>query len=324
MDIEAVYEMFAEDLREVERELDKNIHSDVSLIPTVGRYILNCGGKRLRPLILVLSARLCGYRGKDHIVLAAILEFIHTATLLHDDVVDDAKIRRGNSSANTIWGNQASILIGDLFLARSFSLVSHLGDWKILRTLTDATAKLAHGEILDLVKEGDLFCSEEEYLAIVTHKTASLIEAASHLGALLGAVSPEKELALKSFGYSVGIAYQLMDDTLDYTSTEAEFGKTIGQDLKEGKVTLPLIHALRQGAPEDREAIISAIEAEDLTEERLGEVIGLIEKYNGIQYAVARAKGFAQEAKHCLESFAPSEEKNALLAIADYVIERRS
>lgn len=324
MEIEAVYAMAAGDLREVERELDKNIHSEVSLIPTVGRYILNCGGKRFRPLILVLSARLCGYQGNDHIVLAAILEFIHTATLLHDDVVDDARIRRGNSSANTIWGNQASILIGDLFLARSFSLVSHLGDWKVLRTLTDATAKLAHGEILDLVKESDLSCTEEEYLAIVTHKTASLIEAASHLGALLGRVDADKEQALASYGYNVGIAYQLMDDTLDYTSTEAEFGKTIGQDLKEGKVTLPLIHALRRAAPEDRAAIVSAIEAEDLTEERLGEVMGLIEKYGGIEYAVARAKGFAQEAKQCLAPFGPSEEKNALLAIADYVIERRS
>jgi len=189
MEIEAVYEMVSKDLEAVEKELARNIQSEVSLIPTLGKHILNSGGKRFRPLILILSARFCGYLGNDHISLAGILEFIHTATLLHDDVVDDAKVRRGNQSAHTIWGNQASILIGDFFFAQSFSLISQTRNWRLLKVLTEATSKLAKGEILDLVKEGDTSCSEEDYFSIVTHKTASLIEAASHMGAILGVIN---------------------------------------------------------------------------------------------------------------------------------------
>ncbi|MBW1679477.1 MAG: polyprenyl synthetase family protein, partial [Deltaproteobacteria bacterium] len=206
MEIEAVYNMVSGDLQAVERELDKNIRSEVALIPTVGRYILNSGGKRFRPLLLILSTRSCGYTGKAHLSLACILEFIHTATLLHDDVVDDARIRRGNSSANTIWGNQASILIGDFFFARSFSLIAQTQDWRILKVLTEATTRLAKGEILDLIKERDTSCDEEDYLSIVSHKTASLIEAASQIGAILGGVNQNREIAMKNFGHNIGIA----------------------------------------------------------------------------------------------------------------------
>jgi octaprenyl-diphosphate synthase len=323
MEIEAVYEMVSKDLEAVEKELERNIQSEVSLIPTLGRHILNSGGKRFRPLILILSARFCGYLGNEHISLAGILEFIHTATLLHDDVVDDAKVRRGNLSAHTIWGNQASILIGDFFFAQSFSLISQTQNWRLLKVLTEATSKLAKGEILDLVKERDTSCSEEDYLSIVTHKTASLIEAASHMGAILGEVDQENEMAMSKFGHHIGVAFQCMDDTLDYIATEEELGKDIGKDLKEGKITLPLIHAIEKSSPEDKKTIISAVEKRELGEREVYSVLELIEKHQGIEYSIQKAQNYAQEAKQIISGFSLSPEKEALLAVADYVIERR-
>ena len=323
MNIESVYRMIAQDLQAVERELDKNIQSEIALVPTMGRYILNSGGKRFRPLLLILSARLCGYKGKGHIQLACILEFIHTATLLHDDVVDNANIRRGNTSANTLWGNQASILIGDLFFAQSFSLIAQTRNWRVLKVLTGATTKLAQGEVLDLVQEGDLACDEAGYLTTITYKTASLIKAACHVGAILGNVDQKKEKAMKNFGNNLGIAYQLMDDTLDYVSTEEEFGKTIGKDLEEGKITLPLIHTLQKSAPKDREFIISALKKEKLTKKLLTNILNLIKHYQGLEYTAQTAREYALKAKKELKSFLPSHEKEALMAIADYVVDRR-
>ena len=324
MKIEAVYDMVAEDLQAVEKELERNIQSEVSLISTLGKYILNSGGKRFRPLILILSARLCGYKGRDHISLASILEFIHTATLLHDDVVDNAKVRRGNVSANTIWGNQASILIGDFFFARSFSLISQTKNWRLIKVLTEATTKLAKGEILDLVKERDISCDENDYLSIVTHKTASLFEAASQIGAILGGVNEEKEKIMKDFGYNLGIAFQCMDDTLDYISTQEEFGKDIGKDLKEGKVTLPLIHTIQNSSSRDQKIIFSAIEKEEVAEKNLNLIMELIKKYQGIEYSIKKARSYAQAAKQALNGFASTLEKQALITVADYVVERRN
>ena len=324
MKIEAVYDMVAEDLQAVEKELERNIQSEVSLISTLGKYILNSGGKRFRPLILILSARLCGYKGRDHISLASILEFIHTATLLHDDVVDNAKVRRGNVSANTIWGNQASILIGDFFFARSFSLISQTKNWRLIKVLTEATTKLAKGEILDLVKERDISCNENDYLSIVTHKTASLFEAASQIGAILGGVNEEKEKVMKDFGYNLGIAFQCMDDTLDYISTQEEFGKDIGKDLKEGKVTLPLIHTIQNSSPRDQKIIFSAIEKKEVAEKNLNLIMELIKKYQGIEYSIKKARSYAQAAKQALNGFAQTLEKQALITVADYVVERRN
>jgi len=324
MQIEAVYELVSKDLEAVEKELERNIQSEVLLIPALGRHILNSGGKRFRPLILILSARFCGYGGNDHISLAGILEFIHTATLLHDDVVDDAKVRRGNLSAHTIWGNQASILIGDFFFAQSFSLISQTQNWRLLQVLTEATSKLAKGEILDLVKERDTSCSEEDYFSIVTHKTASLIEAASHMGAILGEVNQEDEMAMKNFGHHIGIAFQCMDDTLDYIATEEELGKDIGKDLKEGKITLPLIHALEISAPADKQTIVSAVEQGDLGEREVNIVLEMIKKYQGIEYSTQKAQSHAQAAKRIINGFGSSPESEALVAVADYVIERRN
>ena len=323
MNVAAVYMMIGKDLQAVERALEKNIQSEIPLVPNMGRYIFDSGGKRFRPLLLILSARLCGYKGKEHIHLACILEFIHTATLLHDDVVDDAKIRRGNSSANTIWGNQASILIGDLFFAQSFSLIAQTRNWRVLKVLTEATTKLAQGELLDLVKEGDFSCDETEYLTTITYKTASLIKAACHVGAILGNADQRKERAMKNFGNNLGIAYQLMDDTLDYISTEEELGKTIGKDLTEGKITLPLIHTLQESSRKDREFIITTLKNEKLTKKSLDTLLSVIKKYQGLEYTAKKAKAYALKAKKELNGLSPSPAKEALIAIADYVLERR-
>jgi octaprenyl-diphosphate synthase len=323
MNIESVYKMIDKDLQAVERELNKSIQSDIALVPTMGRYILNSGGKRFRPLLLILSARLCGYKGKAHTKLACILEFIHTATLLHDDVVDNANIRRGNASANTIWGNQASILIGDLFFAQSFSLIAQTKDWPVVKVLTEATTQLAQGEILDLVQEGDFDCDEAVYLTTIAYKTASLIKAACHVGALLGNAERKKEKAMISFGNNLGIAFQLMDDTLDCVSTEEEFGKTIGKDLKEGKITLPLIYTLKKSTPEDRQFIISALKKENLTKKVLINILNLIKHYHGLEYTAQKAREYAVKAKKNLNSFPPSRNKEALLAITDYAVDRR-
>ncbi|MCD6353114.1 MAG: polyprenyl synthetase family protein [Proteobacteria bacterium] len=324
MNIEAVYEMVDKDLQEVEKELDRNLQSEAALIPEIGKHILNSGGKRFRPLILILSACACGYQEKVHIKLASVLEFIHTATLLHDDVVDDANIRRGNSSANTLWGNQASILVGDFLFSQAFSLIAQIDNQHILEVLTGASTKLAQGEILDLVKENDVSCNEQDYLSIVSYKTASLIEAASQIGAILGRVNKEQEMALKSFGYNIGVAYQLMDDTLDYISTEEEFGKTIGKDLKEGKVTIPLIYTLRNSPPGDRKIIESTLGKKDLTEKDLHILLTLIKKYHGLDYSIEKTLYYAQVAKQALNGITASPYKEALMTVADYVTQRRT
>jgi len=323
MNIETVYQSVASDLQAVEKELDKNLQSEIPLVTALGKYILNSGGKRFRPLLLILSARLCGYRGDEHIPLACILEFIHTATLLHDDVVDNAKIRRGNSSANTIWGNQASILIGDLFFAQSFYLIGKIKNWRILNVLTEATTKLAEGEILDLVMIGDLSSNEAKYLTTINYKTASLIQAACHIGAILGNVDLAKEKSMKSFGKNLGIAYQLIDDTLDYISTENELGKSIGKDLEEGKVTLPLIYTLQKSSPQDRKFIASTLQQKKITKKTLSQVLNLINQYQGIEYTIKKAKQYALNAKKQLAQFPFSPDKEALLTITNYVINRR-
>ncbi|HNR12181.1 MAG TPA: polyprenyl synthetase family protein [Thermodesulfobacteriota bacterium] len=324
MDVKAVYDLVADDLQGVENELEKRVNSaDVALISTIGRHILRSGGKRFRPLMLILAARACGYTGRAHIVIGSILEFIHTATLMHDDVVDEATIRRGNSSVNSVWGNKASILVGDFFVTQSFYLIAQTRSWRALDVLTEAVNKLARGEILDLVNEGNIDISEEDYFATVSSKTASLFEAATHIGAVLADVDREQELALRDYGFNVGIAFQLMDDTLDFIATEDQFGKTIGKDLEEGKVTLPIIHTLRTSSPADREVIISAIQSPELSNGIVQSVTELVTKYHGIDYTVDLSLQYVASAKKALSLLPLSPEKDALLSLADYAITRK-
>ncbi len=312
------------DLKRVEAEFKKNLDSDVRLISQIGEHLLLSGGKRFRPMILILSAKLCGYEGNRYVPLASIIEFIHTASLLHDDVVDDAELRRGNASANTLWGSEASVLVGDFLFSKSFSLMVRDGDIRILRIISDAATQLAEGEMQELIKTSDLSLAEDGYISIITRKTAALISAASRIGAILGGVSPEKEASMGDFGLNLGIAFQLVDDTLDYISDENEFGKTIGIDLKDGKVTLPLIHTLRKCTPGERRELESVFFSDTIEHQDFVLVVEMIDRYGAIDYTIDRAKDFVQEAKDCLVSFDPCDAKTAILALADYVVERRS
>jgi len=316
-------ELIKEDVEKVDLEFRKNLKSEVPIISTIGEYLLLSGGKRFRAKLLLLSAKLCGYQGDRHISMASLIEFIHTATLLHDDVVDRAELRRGMNSANAIWGNEASVLVGDFLFTKCFSLMVENGNWKILQTMSKATTLLAEGELMELLKTNDLTLSEETYLSIVARKTASLISAATQIGAILGEVSEEKEKALFSFGRDVGMAFQLIDDNLDYTSKEEEFGKKIGTDLQEGKITLPLIHTLSQCDSKEKAMIEKIVQSDPITPEDFSQVVELIEKYKGIQYTFDKAKRFIENAKQELRIFNPSKEKEALTAMADYVLERR-
>lgn len=322
MRIQEAYDIIREDLKHVELEFKKNLDSDVYLIRKVGEYILNNGGKRLRPSLLLLSAKLCGYKGNRHIPLAAVVEFIHTATLLHDDVVDNANMRRGKASTNTLWGNGASILIGDFLFSKSFHLTVADGDLSILKLLSGTTTQMAEGEVLQLLKGSDVGKNEKDYLSVVTNKTASLIAAACQIGAILGKVSIDKEKVIAKYGMALGIAFQLVDDCLDYTSNNEELGKAIGNDLKEGKITLPLICTIKNATSAEKEEILAAIESDDLKGAQLSSVIGLINKYKGIDYTLSMARQYVESAKACLNIFEPNIERAALIALADYVVER--
>ncbi|MFU8858647.1 MAG: polyprenyl synthetase family protein [Deferrisomatales bacterium] len=318
----SVLQLMDEDLKKVELQFQENLRSEVSLIPTVGRYVLRSGGKRVRPLLVLLTARLCGYRGERAVPLASIVEFIHTATLLHDDVVDNADLRRGQESANAVWGNEASVLVGDFLFSKSFSLLVADGDLRILRAMSDATTRMAEGEVLELLKTSDLETLEQEYLEVVVNKTAVLLAAACEIGALLGD-APEREVAaLRGYGMEVGIAFQLMDDCLDYVADESAFGKEVGTDLAEGKITLPLIHALRQCERGEREAVRAVLDKDAVAPEDLVAVTRLIEKFGGIAFTRAQAQGRVARAKELLGGFPPSPEREALEAVADYVVTR--
>ncbi|OGT99645.1 MAG: octaprenyl diphosphate synthase [Geobacteraceae bacterium GWB2_52_12] len=314
--------IIGDDLRRVELQFIKDLESDVPLIRKVGEYVLSSGGKRVRPALLLLAARLCGYTGNQAVPLASVIEFIHTATLLHDDVVDSATLRRGLASANTLWGNEASVLVGDFLFSKSFSLMVAVGSLDILRVLSSATTIIAEGEVMQLLCTGELDLAEEQYINVVRAKTAILMSAACEAGAILGAVTSEQQQALADFGMDLGIAFQLMDDTLDYIATEEEFGKSIGHDLEEGKITLPLIHTLRQCKDAEREVIAAVIEKDEMSLEEFREVSGLVKQYGGIDYAVTSAQSYINRCSLHLDRFEPGPVRDALLELAEYVVTR--
>jgi len=321
--MEEVLAIIREDLQRVEEEFRRRLKSRVPLITQIAEHLVKSGGKRLRPAFLILSAKLCGYDGDAHIPLAGAIEFIHTATLLHDDVIDNAEVRRGNPSANTLWGNEASVLVGDFLFSRSFSMMVEVGDMRVLEIVAQATTHLAEGETLELVKTADLETTEEENLELIVQKTASLISAATRVGAVLGGAPPEQEEALAEYGLQVGIAFQLVDDCLDYAGQAEALGKGVGVDLREGKVTLPLIHTLRNCTREERRRIRDVVQAEDIDQRGLGQVLDLVQKYGGISYTMGRAREYVERGKEALSLFPPSTEREALLSLADYVLKRR-
>ncbi len=320
--MQKVLELLKNDLTAVEDQFRRDLASDVPLIRKVGEYVLGSGGKRVRPMLLLLSARLAGYQGEKHIGLASVVEFIHTATLLHDDVVDGASLRRGNASANAVWGNEASVLVGDFLFAKSFSIMVRDGNLAILKVLSDATTMMAEGEVQQLISTCDLDLDEEQYIQVVRNKTAVLMAAACQCGGILADIDGERERALREVGMELGIAFQFMDDALDYVADQQEFGKRRGQDLAEGKMTLPLIHALRQATAEERLRVEQIVELDALQEAQIDEVVALIERYDGIGYTRRRAAELVASAKRRLEIFPPSDARDALGILADYVVGR--
>jgi len=320
--METVIALLKDEMQAVEAQFNKNLVSDVPLVSQVGEYILSSGGKRIRPMLLLLSARLCGYQGDRHVELASVVEFIHTATLLHDDVVDGADLRRGNQSANSVWGNQASVLVGDFLFAKSFSVMVGSESLKILKILSDTTTHMAEGEILQLLNTCDLDVDEKRYLEVVRDKTAILIAAACQVGGVLAGADPSQEEALREFGQEVGTAFQLMDDALDYVAEQADFGKVKGHDLAEGKMTLPLIFAFDQATPAEKKEVARIIDAEKLSDPDLAYICDLISRNNGIRHTRQKAAERIEAAKRQLKIFPDNEARRALFILADYVVSR--
>jgi octaprenyl-diphosphate synthase len=322
LNLEEVLQLVEGELKAVEGEMDKNLFSQIRMIPTVSHHLISSGGKRFRPILLLLCARLCGYAGERAINLASTVEFIHTASLLHDDVVDRASVRRGMASANALWGNGASVLVGDFLFTKSFSVIVSDGDLRILDVIARATTRMSEGEVMQLVKMGDPKVNEEEYYFVITNKTAGLIAAACRVGGILGNASRDQEEALAEFGLNIGIAFQLMDDTLDYISSEETFGKTIGKDLNEGKITLPLIRALQVCSPVEKEKMTAIIQSAEREEQDLRFITEKVRHLAGAEYTLDRAKDFVEKAKAALSIFPTSREREALLFLADYAIKR--
>lgn len=306
----------------VDRMIRERLHSDVALIGQLGHYIIGSGGKRLRPIVALLSARAHGYQGHLHVNLAAIVEFIHTATLLHDDVVDGSYLRRGKQTANLVWGNEASVLVGDFLYSRAFQMMVEVRDMRVMEILADATNTIAEGEVMQLVHCHDPETSESRYLDVIRNKTAKLFEAAARLGAVLAGREAESGEAMARFGMHLGTAYQLIDDVLDYSASPEELGKNLGDDLAEGKPTLPLLYAMWRGSPAQAGAIRRAIEQGG--REHLDAVLAAIESTGAIAYTARLAEERARNALAELGALPPSRYRDALEALAQFAVQRRA
>ena len=311
-----------EEMQAVDHLIRARLQSDVVLINQLGHHIIASGGKRLRPALVILSARAAGYNGEQHLLLAAVIEFIHTATLLHDDVVDASLLRRGKQTANALWGNEASVLTGDFLYSRAFQMMVEVDQMRVMQVLADCTNAIAEGEVLQLMNCHDPDITEERYLQVIERKTARLFEAAARLGGILAGLEPAHEEALARYGLHVGNAFQLVDDALDYSSTAGTLGKNVGDDLAEGKPTLPLIHVLRNGSAAQIELVRSAIQRGGL--ERIDKVLQAIESTGAITYTAALARQEADKALAALVGIPGSTYKDALTALAEFSVSRNS
>jgi octaprenyl-diphosphate synthase len=310
------------DLERVNALILERMQSPVSLIPELAGHIIAAGGKRLRPMLTLATSRLCGYRGQRHVVLAAAVEFIHTATLLHDDVVDASGLRRGLATANAVWGNKPSVLVGDFLFSRAFQLMVEDGSLKVLEILSHASAVIAEGEVLQLVTSNDIDTTEADYLRVVEAKTAQLFAAASRIGAVLGERSEAEERALEVYGRNLGIAFQLVDDMLDYSAREIELGKSIGDDFREGKITLPVVLALRAADERERQFWRRTLEQLDQREGDLERAIETLRRHGTFAATAARAADYAAEARRAIALFRPGPEQQALDELIDFCLER--
>jgi octaprenyl-diphosphate synthase len=321
MDLSAIRAPVSEDLTAVDALIIERLQSDVVLINQIGHYIVGSGGKRLRPLLVLLAARACGYVGERHHDMAAIVEFIHTATLLHDDVVDGSELRRNRDTANAVWGNEASVLVGDFLYSRAFEMMVDVGIMRVMDVLSHATNRIAEGEVLQLLNTHDPETDEARYMEVIERKTATLFEAGTRLGAVLAEVPQELEDKVASFGLHLGIAFQLVDDALDYDSDSETIGKHIGDDLEEGKPTLPLIRAMAVGNDAQRAMLRRAIE--EGGRGRIDEVVAAIVETDALTYTGELAKAHAQRARDALDGLPDSPAKRSLLATAEFAVARR-
>jgi octaprenyl-diphosphate synthase len=314
--------LVAEDLRQVNEVIVQRMDSPVVLIPQLAGHIVAAGGKRLRPILTLAAARLCGYQGKRHVRLAACVEFIHTATLLHDDVVDESDLRRGLATANAVWGNKASVLVGDFLFSRAFQIMVEDGSMEVLRILSNASAVIAEGEVHQLITANDTETSETAYLDVIRAKTATLFAAACEIGAVVADRPKVEAEALDGYGLNLGIAFQLIDDVLDYSARRDTLGKNIGDDFRDGKITLPIVLAFRRGSEAERAFWRRTLEELEQREGDLEHAIQLMEKHNSLRDTVARARHYGAIARDALGIFPDSVEKRALIELVDFCIQR--
>jgi len=320
--IDALTALVADDMAKVNQLILRHMQSSVELIPQLAGHIVAAGGKRLRPMLTLGAARLCNYRGERHCALAATVEFIHTATLLHDDVVDESDLRRGRATANAVWGNQPSVLVGDFLFSRAFQLMVADGSLRVLEILSGASAVIAEGEVLQLVTSNDTATSEQAYLDVISGKTAALFAAACQVGAVVADRPKVEEEALESYGRALGIAFQLIDDVRDYNAQQAKLGKTIGDDFREGKITLPVILAYRRGDAAERNFWVRCLERLEQTEDDLPRALELLEKHGALKDSVGRAEHYGAVARDALGIFPEGPVKRALIELVDFCIHR--
>ncbi len=320
MQLDAVQALVAADMDAVNTTIRDRLRSDVVLINQLGQYIIDNGGKRLRPRLVLLGAGAGGYEGPHHVTVAAIVEFIHTATLLHDDVVDDSHLRRGQRTANDLWGNEAAVLVGDFLYSRAFEMMVEVGSMRVMEILAHTTNIIAEGEVMQLLNVHDADTTEQAYLDIIRSKTAKLFEAAVQLGGVLSGVDEATEQAMARYGMHLGTAFQVIDDVLDYSSVSDEMGKNVGDDLADGKVTLPLIHVLRNGDADDARVVREAVE--DGGAERVEAVTEILERTGAIEYAREHARAEAERARSELVALPPTPYRDALEALATESVDR--
>lgn len=320
--LEQLLTLVGSDLEAVNRLIVERMHSPVVLIPQLAGHIVASGGKRMRPLLTLASAKLCGYEGERHSGLAACVEFIHTATLLHDDVVDESGLRRGKSTANAIWGNKASVLVGDFLFSRAFELMVADGSLEVLRILSNASAVIAEGEVHQLLTANDTETTVEAYLEVIGAKTAALFAAACEVGAVVADRPAAEQKALESYGAALGMAFQLVDDVLDYAASEADMGKAVGDDFRDGKLTLPVVLAIARGDEEERSFWRRCLEDMEQSDSDLTEAVSLMRKHDTLNAALGVAADYRDQALKALEIFPASEARSALLAVARFTVDR--
>jgi octaprenyl-diphosphate synthase len=318
----ALTSLVREDLEACNRLIVDRMQSPVALIPQLAAHIVAAGGKRLRPLLTLAAARMAGYRGQRHVALAACVEFIHTATLLHDDVVDESALRRGQASANALFGNKPSVLVGDFLFARAFQLMVQDGSLEVLRILSAASATIAEGEVLQLVIQNDTSSTEAQYLAVIEGKTAALFAAATEVGAVVAERPVAEQVALRGYGHNLGVAFQLVDDALDYSAEQERLGKTVGDDFREGKITLPVLLAFARGDEAERAFWRRTVEEREQSDADLAHAIALMQRHRAFADTVGRARDYGAKALTALRPFADGPEKRALADIVEFCISR--